>query len=131
MSDGAATDPGKDSMSKELVQAIANGEHEIEALLRSGEPVDSERISWLRLGLQGPRSDLAIPLRHRLTELVFELGFDEMRVLILVAERLRVGQQHYGRFDLATDRRDFAHEALEEIADALVYAACGLMRRRR
>jgi len=34
----------------------------------------------------------------------------------------------YGALDLATDRRDFAHEALEEAADGLVYVASALMR---
>jgi len=67
---------------------------------------------------------------HRLLHLCAELGADELRVLLLVAERLRAGQWRYGRFDLGSDRRDFGHEALEEIADALVYAACGLMRER-
>lgn len=67
---------------------------------------------------------------HQLLDVCAELGTEELRVLVLVAERLRVGQRRYGRFDLATDRRDFHHEALEEVADALVYAACGLMRGR-
>jgi hypothetical protein len=63
-----------------------------------------------------------------LMHLAAELGDTERAVLQLVAERLKDGQERYGRFDLATDRRDFRHESLEEIADALVYAACGLMR---
>ena len=67
---------------------------------------------------------------RQLLELCAELGADELRVLLLVAERLRIGQRRYGRFDLVTDRRDFQHESLEEIADAMVYAACGLMRGR-
>jgi hypothetical protein len=67
-------------------------------------------------------------MAERLVEIGAELGTDELRVLLLVAERLRTGQRRYGRFDLAADRRNFHHEALEEIADALVYAACGLMR---
>jgi hypothetical protein len=70
-------------------------------------------------------------MAERLVEICAELGADELRVVILVAERLRVGQRRYGRFDVGTDRRDFHHEAIEEVADALVYAACGLMRGRR
>jgi hypothetical protein len=70
---------------------------------------------------------------HRLAGLLAvaaDLGDDERAVLQLVAERLHTGQQRYGRFDVATDRRDFRHESVEEVADALVYAACGLMRGR-
>ena len=70
------------------------------------------------------------PLAERLVEICADLGADEMRVLVLVAERLAKGRQRYGALDVATDRRDFRHESLEEIADALVYAACGLMRGR-
>ncbi len=57
-----------------------------------------------------------------------ELGTDELRVLVLVAERLRIGQRRYGRLDVATDRRDWHAEAGDEVADASVYAACGLLR---
>jgi hypothetical protein len=67
-------------------------------------------------------------MAERLVEICAELGPGELRVLVLVAERLRTGQRRYGRFDLGTDRRDFRHESLEEVADALVYAACGLLR---
>jgi hypothetical protein len=70
------------------------------------------------------------PMAQRLVEICGELGTEELRVLILVAERLRIGQRRYGRFDLATDGRDWYAEAADEIADALVYAACGLMRGR-
>jgi len=52
-----------------------------------------------------------------------DLGDHERAVLQLVAERLRMGQRRYGRFDVGTDRRDFRQEALEEVADALVYGA--------
>ena len=69
-------------------------------------------------------------MAERLAEICAEVGTDELRVLLLVAERLATGRRRYGRFDLATDRRDFTHESLEEIADALVYAACALMRGR-
>ena len=62
--------------------------------------------------------------------LIVQLGAEERAVLQLVAERLHTGQQRCGQFDLATDGRDWHRETLEEIADALVYAACGLMRRR-
>jgi hypothetical protein len=51
-------------------------------------------------------------------------------VLLLVAERFAKGRERYGALDVEIDRRDFAVEALEEAADALVYVACGLMRGR-
>ena len=51
-------------------------------------------------------------------------------MLVLVAERLAMGRRRYGAFNLATDRRDFRREALEEAADAAVYMACALVRAR-
>ncbi len=57
-----------------------------------------------------------------------DLGADELAVLCLVAERLKIGAGRYGAFQVAGDRRDFRIEALEEAADGLVYAAVALMR---
>ena len=67
----------------------------------------------------------------RLHELASGLGPDELAVLLLVAERLTVGREHYGTLDVANDGRRFGVEALEEAADGLVYAACALMRGER
>lgn len=67
-------------------------------------------------------------LAERLVDVAAELGIDELRVLVLVAERLRTGRQRYGTLQVATDRRCFPVEALEEAADGLVYAAVALMR---
>jgi hypothetical protein len=53
----------------------------------------------------------------------------EVRVLARIAGRLLRGSEIYGRLDVASDRRDFAKEAREEIEDFLVYAACGWLRR--
>jgi hypothetical protein len=64
----------------------------------------------------------------RLTAVAADLGADELAVLLLVAERLDKGRERYGALNVERDRRDFAVEALEEAADALVYVACGLMR---
>lgn len=69
-------------------------------------------------------------LAQRLMATAADLGADELRVLLLVAERLAKGRQRYGELELGSDRRDFSHESLEEIADALVYAACALVRGR-
>jgi hypothetical protein len=71
--------------------------------------------------LPDPRAALA-----RLADL---LGDDECRVLVYLAERLAEGARHYGRMDLANDRRDFARERAEELADALVYTAMGEVQR--
>ncbi len=67
---------------------------------------------------------------HRLTTLCAELGTDELRVLVLVAERLAKGRQRYGELHIASDRRDFRIEAVEELADACVYLAADLYRGR-
>lgn len=69
-------------------------------------------------------------MAERLCELAAELGRDELAVLVLVAERLAAGRKRYGNLDLSTDARNFRMEALEEIADALVYSAAALMRGR-
>lgn len=59
------------------------------------------------------------------------LGPDELIVLCLVAERLKMGRDRYGDLHIATDPRDFRAEALEEAADGLIYAAVALMRNGR
>lgn len=63
----------------------------------------------------------------RLTAVAEQLGADELNVLLLVAERLVKGRKIYGPLQVATDRRDFTREALEEAADLAVYAAAGLL----
>jgi len=65
---------------------------------------------------------------ERLQSLAQQLAPDELAVLLLVAERLAKGRERYGALNLATDRRCFEIEALEEAADGLVYAAAALMR---
>lgn len=65
--------------------------------------------------------------QDRLLALARQLGPDELAVLILVAERLAKGRKRYGTLDIATDRRRFPVEALEEAADGLVYAAVALI----
>jgi len=44
-------------------------------------------------------------------------------MLLALARRLLAGQRHYGRLDVASDRRDWRRERAEELADALVYGA--------
>lgn len=66
----------------------------------------------------------------RLSTITARLRTDEIAVLTLIAERLLRGRERYGELRVATDRRDFVREALEEAADGLAYAAAALMRRR-
>jgi hypothetical protein len=60
-----------------------------------------------------------------------QLGTDELAVLAVIAERLRLGQRQYGALDAVHDRRDWTHEALEEALDLAVYLAAALLRTRR
>ena len=65
-----------------------------------------------------------------LAGLVSALGDDELELLLLIATRMWAGQQRVGYFNLRRDRRDFNREALEEVADALVYSGVALVRHR-
>lgn len=47
----------------------------------------------------------------------------------LLAARLELGREHYGALDLATDKRDFQREALEDLADCLFYLGAEVLRR--
>jgi hypothetical protein len=42
-----------------------------------------------------------------------------------------MGRWQYGPLQVDADPRDFEHEALEELLDAVVYLAGALLRRRR
>jgi hypothetical protein len=54
---------------------------------------------------------------------------DELRVVHFIVERLLgLGRVAYGALDLSTDRRNFERELDEELADALVYVACAVLR---
>jgi hypothetical protein len=74
------------------------------------------------------KTSLLRELRHRLAAISNRLGRDELAVLVLVAERLRVGRRRYGALRVDNDPRDFQREALEEAADLAVYAMAGLLR---
>ena len=65
---------------------------------------------------------------QRLATAFSQLGAEEREVLVLVAERLLMGQRQYGLLRLAVDGRNFAREAAEEAADGAIYAACALLR---
>jgi hypothetical protein len=58
-----------------------------------------------------------------------ELGDDELRVLVRIADRLQGGMSQYGELRIAVDRREFRKtEARQEIEDALVYLACAWLK---
>lgn len=68
-------------------------------------------------------------VRAQVDAVLAQLGPDELRVMHFVAERLLGGRKVYGPLVLALDARDWRRERDEELADALVYAACESLRR--
>ncbi|MFN8626029.1 MAG: hypothetical protein U0587_08625 [Candidatus Binatia bacterium] len=75
-----------------------------------------------------PAASDAMRQLDRLHTVAEQLGAAELRVLLLVAERLLLGRRQYGNLDPATDPRDFRRECFEELADAAVYMAAELLR---
>jgi len=69
--------------------------------------------------------------RERITRALAQLGADEAEVLAVVAERLVMGRAQYGALQLATDRRDFVDEGLQEAADLSLYLAMALIKKDR
>ena len=66
---------------------------------------------------------------RELAAVVAQLGDDEVRVLVRIAERLKGGMHAYGELRIAVDRREFRKtEARQEIEDALVYLACAWLK---
>lgn len=60
-----------------------------------------------------------------LEEVCEGLGPDELRVLVLVAERLAKGRACYGKLRIESDSRTWRAELREELLDAIVYRAIG------
>jgi hypothetical protein len=71
-----------------------------------------------------------VTAREELAVTLDELGADELRVVLLVAQRLAVGRKAYGPLDIKGDRRDWRHEASEEALDCAVYLAAETLRRK-
>lgn len=69
---------------------------------------------------------MAADTGDRLSAVVAQLAGD----VAVIAERLVVGRRQYGELRLATDRRDWVHEAADEAADLSVYLAAALIRAR-
>ena len=66
---------------------------------------------------------------RELVGITAELGDDELRVLVRIAERLKGGMHQYGELRIAVDRREFRKtEARHEVEDALVYLACAWLK---
>lgn len=57
------------------------------------------------------------------------LGRDELRVLVRVLDRLRIGRERYGPLDIAGSDKDWHREALEEHLDGAIYLAMDSLRR--
>ena len=49
------------------------------------------------------------------------------KIISLLKERLSIGAKKYGHENIISDDRDFTQEALEEVLDCMVYAACKLL----
>ena len=49
------------------------------------------------------------------------------KIIALLKERLDLGAKKYGHENIISDGRDFTQEALEEVLDCMVYAACKLL----
>ena len=63
------------------------------------------------------------PALEELHAVEAELGDDELRVLLVLARRLLVGQKAYGRLDVRNDPRDWRQERAAELQDLLIYTA--------
>jgi hypothetical protein len=76
-------------------------------------------------GASHPEGSLLPVLLERKRLDVTGLEPDAVRVVERIVERLRLGQERYGKLDIATNRRDakaWRREAAEEYLDGAVYA---------
>lgn len=58
-----------------------------------------------------------------LDEALGDLAGDELDVVGVIIERLKLGRERYGQLDIASDPRDWCEEAREEAADTPIYLA--------
>lgn len=61
-------------------------------------------------------------MKTRLLELLDNMGTDEIKVMLYLAERLHAGAKKYGAINLSTDSRDWQEEIRQEVADAIMYS---------
>jgi hypothetical protein len=66
-------------------------------------------------------------LLQYLTDVAAQLGHEELKVVLLLATRMRDGQARYGHLDVRRDRRNFTRETLEEVVDGLFYIGAALL----
>ncbi|MGE3463878.1 MAG: hypothetical protein AB7I04_18370 [Pseudomonadales bacterium] len=66
--------------------------------------------------------------RSEVDRLVGELAGDELDLVGMYIERLRLGRGMYGEFSAVGDRRQLIREALEEAQDGFVYVSGLLMK---
>lgn len=52
-----------------------------------------------------------------------DLGDDELRIMVALADRIQLGRQRYGEWKASTDQRDYLRERHEELLDAAIYGA--------
>lgn len=77
----------------------------------------------------GPQMNLVQIERDNLTKLAADLGHDEVRVLVLIAQRLTKGADQYGILNVLDEDRDWLKESLEEELDDVVYRAAHTLRK--
>lgn len=62
-------------------------------------------------------------VRNELASILAQLEPDAARVMLAIAERLRMGRSQYGTLRISQDPRDWTKEAHEEALDMSVYLA--------
>jgi len=80
----------------------------------------------IAIRIREPEGDPLEPLRNSARQ----LGPDELRVLVTIAERLVAGRAVYGELHVADDPRRMKQEAGEELLDACVYLAADVLKRK-
>jgi len=63
----------------------------------------------------------------RISDLVSQMSIDETRVIERICERVHKARRKYGSLCIATDKRHWTGELLEEQLDAMTYAAIGAL----
>jgi len=81
------------------------------------------------LWTEGGDMDSETPAIERIASMLVGIGADELRVIELIVRRMRHGRAQYGPLDVHTDRKDWMHEASEELLDAVAYLAMEVTRK--
>jgi hypothetical protein len=70
-------------------------------------------------------------MRNELASILPQLEDDAVRVMLAIAQRLRMGRKQYGELRISEDPRDWTKEAHEEALDMSVYLAIASLNRAR